>query len=138
MGAAGAWVMVRGRLLIINDQRKFACLIGSATERLGFAARILPHTLDVMFVMEHWHPDVISVHMGMPDQQDVEVLEYLEESGFSGGLLMTGNVGRSSLLAAASVARSRGLAVTSVLTVSSTMDQIETSLKRLLDLQRAA
>jgi hypothetical protein len=129
---------IRGRLLIINDQRAFACLVGIVAERLGFAARVLPHTLDFPFLMNHWRPSVISVHMGMPDQQDVEVLEHLERTKFFGGILLTGGVAISSLEQAASVAQRHGLTVTSVLTMCSTTEQIEAALKTLLALQRAA
>jgi CheY-like chemotaxis protein len=65
---------ILGRLLIIDDQRDFACLVGAIAERLGFTTRILSHTLDLEYVMQHWHPDVIAVHMTMPDQQEIEAL----------------------------------------------------------------
>src|SRR5882724_9164758 len=71
-----------GRLLIIDDQRDFARLVGAIAERLGFATRILQHTLDFEYVMQHWHPDVVAIQMAMPDQQDIEVLEYLEKARF--------------------------------------------------------
>ena len=68
---------ILGRLLILDDQRDFACLVGAIAERLGFTTRILPHTLDLEYVMRHWHPDVIAVHMAMPDQQEIVALDYL-------------------------------------------------------------
>jgi CheY-like chemotaxis protein len=127
-----------GRLLIIDDQRDFACLLGAIAERLGFATRILQHTLDFEYVMQHWHPDVVAIQMAMPDQQETEVLEYLEKARFPGRLLMTGDVEVNALEGAAKVARENGLTVASVLTKSSPNDQIEGALKLLLDLERAA
>ncbi|HZI50256.1 MAG TPA: hypothetical protein VFE29_00410, partial [Terriglobia bacterium] len=69
---------ILGRLLILDDQRDFACLVGAIAERLGFTTRILPHTLDLEYVMQHWHPDVIAVHMAMADHQEIAALDYLE------------------------------------------------------------
>ena len=129
---------ILGRLLIIDDQRDFACLVGAIAERLGFATRILQHTLDFEYVMQHWHPDIVALQMAMPDQQDLEVLEYLEKSSFPGRLLMTGDIKANALEDAAKVAQENGLTVASVLTKSSPNDQIEGALKLLRDLERAA
>lgn len=129
---------ILGRLLIIDDQRDFARLVGSIAERLGFTTRILQHTLDFEYVMQHWHPDVIVVHMTMPDQQELAALAYLEEIRFSGRLLMIGDVSLNALEDAAKVARQNGLVVASVLTKSSSGDEIEAALKLVLGLERAA
>jgi CheY-like chemotaxis protein len=127
-----------GRLLIVDAQRDFARLVGAIAERLGFATRILPHTLDFQYVMQHWHPDVVAVQMAMPDQQELEVLEYLEKAGYPGNLLLTGDVEEKALKTAATVARQHGLAVVSILTKSSPSDQIERAMRQLRDLARAA
>lgn len=127
-----------GRLLIVDDQRDFARLIAAIAERLSFATRILPHTLDFQYVMQHWHPDVVAVQMAMPDQQELHVLEYLEQVRYPGNLLLTGDVEEKALKAAATVARQHGLAVVSILTKSSPSDQIERAMRQLRDLARAA
>jgi CheY-like chemotaxis protein len=129
---------ILGRLLIIDDQRDFARLLGAIAERLGFTTRILQHTLDLKYVMQHWHPDVIAIHMAMPDQQEIEVLNYLEKIRFPGRLLMTGNVSLKALEDAAKIGRQNGLAVASVMTKSSSSDEIEAALKLVLGLERAA
>jgi CheY-like chemotaxis protein len=127
-----------GRLLIVDAQRDFARLVGAIAERLGFATRILPHTLDFQYVMQHWHPDVVAVQMAMPDQQELDVLEYLEKTRYPGNLLLTGDVEEKALKTAATVARQHGLAVVSILTKSSPSDQIERAMRQLRDLARAA
>ena len=127
-----------GRLLIVDAQRDFARLVGAIAERLGFATRILPHTLDFQYVMQHWHPDVVAVQMAMPDQQELEVLEYLEKARYPGNLLLTGDIEEKALEDAATVARQHGLAVVSILTKSSPSDQIERAVRQLRDLERAA
>jgi CheY-like chemotaxis protein len=127
-----------GRLLIVDAQRDFARLVGAIAERLGFAVRILPHTLDFQYVMQHWHPDVVAVQMAMPDQQELEVLEYLEKARYPGNLLLTGDVKEKVLEDAATVARQHGLAVVSILTKPSPNDQIERAVRQLRDLARAA
>lgn len=127
-----------GRLLIVDDQRDFARLVAAIAERLGFATRILPHTLDFPYVMQHWHPDVVAVQMAMPDQQELDVLEYLEKTRYPGNLLLTGDVEEKALKTAATVARQHGLAVVSILTKSSPGDQIERAMRQLRDLARAA
>jgi CheY-like chemotaxis protein len=129
---------ILGRLLIVDAQRDFARLVGAIAERLGFATRILPHTLDFQYVMQHWHPDVVAVQMAMPDQQELEVLEYLEKARYPGNLLLTGDVEEKALEDAATVARQHGLAVVSILTKSSPSDQIEHAVRELRDLARAA
>lgn len=126
------------RLLILNDQRNFALMLGSVAERLRFATRIVPHVLDLEYIVQHWRPDIIAIQMAMPDNQDVEALEYLERNRFSSPLLLTGDVSQNALEKAATVARGHGLAVASVLTCHSPIEEIESALKRLLDLERAA
>jgi hypothetical protein len=44
---------ILGRLLIIDDQRDFARLLGAIAERLGYTTRILQHMLDLKYVMQH-------------------------------------------------------------------------------------
>ena len=126
------------RLLIVSDQREFARLMSVVAERLRFATRILPHVLDLDYFAQHWRPDVIAVHMAMADNQDVEALEYLEKRAFAGRLLLTGAVSSKTLEEAAAVARSHGLAAASVLTTQSTTEQIESALKQIFGLERAA
>jgi len=126
------------RLLILSDQREFACLMSVVAERLRFATRILPHVLDLEYVMQHWRPDITAVHMAMAGNQDVEALEYLEGIGFAGRLLLTGDVSEKALKEAAAVARSRGLDAAFVLTTQSPVDQVETALRQLFGLERAA
>lgn len=140
LAAWGCAVMVGilGRLLIISDQRDLARRIGAIAERQKFSARILPHPLDLEYMLDHWRPDVMVVQMAMADDQDVEVLEYLEHRKFAGQLLLTGDVSKKALEEAAQVARLRGLAVLSVLTKDTPADQVESVLKALLRLERAA
>ena len=87
-GHRGPSVMARmlGRLLIVDGQRDFACLVGAIAERLGFATRILPHTLDFDYVMQHWHPDVVALQVAMADQQDLEVLKTWSSPAFEAAL----------------------------------------------------
>jgi DNA-binding NtrC family response regulator len=129
---------ILGRLLIVDGQRDFACLVGAIAERLGFATRILLHTLDFDYVMQHWHPDVVALQVAMPDQQDVDVLKYLGQSGFQGRLVLIAEVNKGDLEWAVNEARKNGLTVASTLMQSSPSDQIEAALKLLLDLQHAA
>ena len=137
-GACAVMVGVLGRLLIISHQRDFACLIGAIAERLKFSARILPHALDLKYLMNHWRPDALVVQMAMPDDQDVKVLEFLERSRYKGRLLLMGDVSKDALEEAAEVARRNGLEVHSVVTKRTPADRIKNSLKSLLHLERAA
>lgn len=128
----------RGRVLILSDQRAFACLVVSLAERKGLAARVLSHALDFTYIAAHWRPDVVMVQMGMPDQQDVEVLEQLEGGRYAGGVLLVGDVKLSALEEAAEIARSHGLAVVSVLTIPATEPEIQAVLKQSFELRDAA
>ena len=137
-GGCAVMVGILGRLLIISDQRDFACLIGSIGERQRFSARILPHALDLQYMLDHWRPDAMVVQMPMQDDQDVEVLEHLERSRYKGPLLLIGDVSKSALEQAAEVARRHGLEVLSVVTKRTPVDRIERTLEALLRLERAA
>lgn len=131
-------VGIHGRVLILSDQRAFARQVVFLAERKGVAARVLGHALDFTYFVEHWRPDVVMVQMGMPDQQDVEVLEQLEGARHSGRVVLVGNVKLRALEEAADVARSHGLAVVSVLTTHATRSEIEALLKRSFALKDAA
>ena len=126
------------RLLIIDDQRDFARLVGAVAERLGFTTRILQHTLDFEYVMQNWDPDVVAIQMEMPDQQEIEILQYLEKIKYPGRLLMTGDVKLNTLADAARIAGENRPNVASVLTKPSSNNEIEAALKRLFDLDSAA
>lgn len=127
-----------GRVLIIDDQQISARRVGAIAERLGFTTRFLRHTLDFEYVMQRWHPDIVAVQMAMPDQQEIEVLEYLQQTGFPGRVLLTGNVNANALEDAARVARENGLIIASVLPMPLSDGQIEGTLKLILSLERAA
>ena len=126
------------RLLIIDDQRDFARLVGAVAERLGFTTRILQHTLDFEYVMQNWDPDVVAIQMEMPDQQEIEILQYLEKIKYPGRLLMTGDVKLNTSEDAARIAGENRPNVASVLTKSSSNNEIEAALKQLFDLESAA
>jgi CheY-like chemotaxis protein len=126
------------RLLVINDEPDFVRLVPGTAERLGFATRILRHTLDFEYVVQHWRPDCVAVQMEMPDHQDLEVLEFLERTGFAGSVLLAGRVPAGALNKAANIARLCGLRVTSVLVLPAYRNELEKSLKLLANLERAA
>lgn len=126
------------RLLVISDETDFIRLAASAAERLGLATRILKHTLDFEYVMQHWPPNCLAVQMAMPDHQDIDVLEFLERLGFSGSVLLTGGVSETALQEAAEVARVHGLKVTGVLPTPSSSAEVERALKLLTHVERAA
>lgn len=126
------------RLLIVNDQYEFVLRLACISERLGFATRILRHSLDLGHVMQFWRPDFVAIQMEMPDLQEVEVLNYLEEIAFLGSILLTGNVPPRKLEEAANVARLHGLSVAGTLVIHSNDGEIEAALRLLSGLERAA
>lgn len=137
----GGFTVMKGaldRLVIVNDHQDFARRIAAIAERRGLSTRVIPHTLDFVYLMENWLPQIVAVQMAMADRQDVEVLEHLENIGFPGHVLLTGDVPERSLEVAAKVARDHGLRVVSVLTKSSSSEKIEGVLRDLLGLERAA
>jgi DNA-binding NtrC family response regulator len=124
------------RLLIISDLRDAARVLGAIAERLGFASRLLQHTLDLDYVIQHWHPDIVALQIPMPDYQDVEVLQYLKRSDFPARLVLVADA--KEIERAVKKAQSIGLTVAFVLTDSSPHDQIESTLKQLCNLEHAA
>jgi CheY-like chemotaxis protein len=126
------------RILIISDETDFIRLAASGAERLGLATRILRHTLDFEYVMQHWAPGCIAVQMAMAGHQDIYVLGFLERMGFPGSILLTGGVPEKALQDAAGVARVHGLNVTSVLSTPCSRADVESALKLLAHMERAA
>ena len=126
------------RVLIISDETDFIRLAASVAERLGLAPRILRHTLDFEYVMQHWAPGCVAVQMAMPGHQDIYVLGFLERMGFPGSILLTGGVPEKALQDAAEVARVHGLNVTSVLSTPCSSADVESALKSLAHMERAA
>ena len=126
------------RVLIISDETDFIRLAASAAERLSLATRVLRHTLDFEYVMQHWAPGCIAVQMALPDHQDIRILEFLERLSFPGSILLTGNVSEKALREAAEVARAHGLNVTGVLSTPSSSADVESTLKLLAHVERAA
>lgn len=124
------------RLLIIADLRDTARTLGASAERLGFSSRLLHHTLDLIYIVQNWQPDIVALQVPMPDQQDAQVLQYLARSSSAVRIILLAEGKHADR--AAKKAKNMGLTVAYVLADSSPLDQIESTLKQLHDLEHAA
>ncbi len=127
-----------GRLLIVDDQREFGRLLGSVAEQVGFATRILQHSLDFDFVMQHWHPNVITLEIMMPDHDGLEILGYLFDCAYPGDLIFVSRAEKSYLQWTAENSKAHGLRVAAVISKPWRRQQIVKALTPLLRQKDAA
>ena len=99
------------RLLAVDDNRDSAELIVRAAERCGYEARYLldPGALGDALA---WSPQVITLDLGMPEVDGIQVLVQLADRGFAGDLIIISGHSRSERERAMQIATTRGLRVT--------------------------
>jgi CheY-like chemotaxis protein len=126
------------RLLIVDDQRESGRFFAAVAEQVGFATRILLHSLDFDFVMQHWHPNIVALDVMLPERDGAEILESLSHHNFLGPLILMSAENRPLLKIAAADASARGLRVAAVLSKPYGKQQILTVLEPLRHLKDAA
>ncbi len=65
------------RLLVVDDDRDIAQLIGRIATEAGFEARVLTDPLEFMAVFDAFAPDVVSIDILMPRIEGIELVEWV-------------------------------------------------------------
>jgi CheY-like chemotaxis protein len=99
------------RLLAVDDNSDSAELIARVAARLGYDARAMSDLRSLPGTITTWKPDVLTLDLCMPQEDGIAVLTTLNESGFSGGLLIVSGQEDWLRRAASRLAHARGLNV---------------------------
>ncbi|WP_018157927.1 response regulator transcription factor [Demetria terragena] len=61
------------RVLVIEDERALAGMVGNYLDRAGYAVRVLHDGLEAVATAREWAPDVLVLDLGLPGLDGVEV-----------------------------------------------------------------
>jgi CheY-like chemotaxis protein len=99
------------RLLAVDDNEDSAALVARIAERCGFEARAVSDAAEIRRALVEWAPDILSLDLSMPDLNGIDLLRFLQESGFAGQLLIISGHDENMRASAARLAAARGLNV---------------------------
>ena len=80
--------MIAKRLLVVDDEPKFAAFVGKVAARLGYDVETTNHGRDFQSAYERETPDVVIVDMVMPDIDGNELILWLVEKGCEADVLI--------------------------------------------------
>ena len=80
--------MIAKRLLVVDDEPKFAAFVGKVAARLGYDVETTNHGRDFQSAYERETPDVVIVDMVMPDMDGNELILWLVEKGCEADILI--------------------------------------------------
>jgi DNA-binding response OmpR family regulator len=99
------------RLLAIDDDADSAELVARVAGHCGYEARALSDTHALPALLASWKPDVLTLDLCMPDTDGLDLLAVLQETGFTGVVVIVSGQDSWFRKAAARLAGTRGLAV---------------------------
>ncbi len=97
------------QLLVLDDSRDVAELIGELAESAGFAVTVTTDVQTFNTALERQPPSVIVLDLQMPDTDGVEVLRQLSASSCSARILLVTGMDRQTALSAERFGRQMGL-----------------------------
>lgn len=80
--------MVAKRLLIVDDEPRFAAFVERVASRLGFRVEVTVHGSDFQAAYRRQPPDTIVIDMVMPDIDGNELILWLVEQGCRADILI--------------------------------------------------
>ncbi|HEU4825171.1 MAG TPA: response regulator [Dongiaceae bacterium] len=76
------------RLLIVDDNRRFAEELRADAERLGLAVEAIHEPDSFAPILSRWKPDIIAMDLVMPDADGLELLRACARHQFGGHLVL--------------------------------------------------
>jgi CheY-like chemotaxis protein len=101
----------QGRLIAIDDNLDSAELVARIARKCGYEARAVTQINGLSELISEWKPTVLSLDLGMPEEDGVSALARLQDSGFSGSLVIVSGQDRALRQIAQRLADARGINV---------------------------
>lgn len=101
----------QGRLIAIDDNLDSAELVARIARKCGYEARAVTKINGLSELIAEWKPTVLSLDLGMPEEDGVSALARLQDSGFSGSLVIVSGQDRALRQIAQRLADARGINV---------------------------
>ena len=99
------------RLLAVDDHHDSADLVARVALQCGYDTKIVLDPHRVVEIAAEWQPQVITLDLGMPQFDGVDVLLALKDKGFTGQLIIISGQTRSQREHAVRIARVRGVRI---------------------------
>lgn len=120
-----------GRLLAVDDSADSANLVARVASKCGFEAQAISDPKSVRALVVEWKPKVLTLDLCMPEADGIDLLSVLEETGFSGLVVIISGQDGWFRKAASRLAEVRGLKVVDDLQKPVDIDALRQLLSRL-------
>lgn len=104
-------IIAKGRLLAVDDSADSADLVARVAAKCGYDAQAISDPKSVRDVVAQWRPEVLTLDLCMPEADGIDLLRILEETGFTGLLVIISGQDDWFRKAASRLAEVRGLKV---------------------------
>ena len=96
------------RLLIVDDQRGIATVVGQIAETLGFEVRIMTSSVDATEVFLEFRPNIVFLDMIMPTKDGIDVLNEILLTDIPTRIILASGAGEAYLKLGKGVAHLHG------------------------------
>lgn len=99
------------RLLAVDDNLDSADLIVRVACGCGYDAQSLTDIQPLRHLISMWRPEIVTLDLGMPQEDGIAVLSRIKSSGFAGSLIIVSGQDRGLRQAAQRLAAAQGINV---------------------------